>query len=56
MTVKTIEQILKAHGIPYFKRGGEIFADSMIGGTALFEIVENVTTWNRARLLSWLGY
>ena len=56
MTIQTIEQILKNHGIPYYKRNGNIYADSMISGTARFEYVENVTTWTRTKLFAWLGY
>jgi hypothetical protein len=51
-----IKQILNAHSVPFYEKAGGIYADSMIGGTALFEETINVTNWNRAQLLSWLGY
>ena len=56
MTNQTIKQILKNHSIPYYERNGDIYADSMIAGTALFEHVENVTLWTRTQLFQWLGY
>lgn len=56
MKPDTIKSILDAHGIPYYEENGNIFADSMINGTTLFEEVENVTTWTRYQLFTWLGY
>ena len=56
MTNYTIKQLLKNHGVPHYERNGNIYADSMIAGTARFEIVHNVTTWTRTQLISWLGY
>jgi hypothetical protein len=56
MTNATIKQILKNHGVPHYELNGNIYADSMITGTALFEIVENVTLWTRSELMQWLGY
>jgi hypothetical protein len=49
-------QILKAHSVPHYELYGDIYADSMIGGTELFEEVINVSEMSRAELLSWLGY
>lgn len=56
MTNATIKQILKNHGVPHYELNGNIYADSMISGTALFEQVENVTLWTRTQLFQWLGY
>jgi hypothetical protein len=56
MTPAQIKQILKNHSVPYYELNGNIYADSMIGGTARFEIVHNVTTWSRKELFDWLGY
>lgn len=56
MTIKAIRQILKDHSVPHYELNGSIFADSMIGGTELFEEVINVTNMSRAELLRWLGY
>jgi hypothetical protein len=56
MVNATIKQILKDHGVPHYERNGNIYADSMIGGTTLFERVENVTLWTRSELYAWLGY
>jgi hypothetical protein len=56
MKTAQIKQILKIHGVPHYERNGNVYADSMIGGTALFEKVVNVTTWSKSKLLKWLGY
>lgn len=56
MTAEKIIKILKNHGVPYKVEDGQILADSMISGTEQFEKTENVTTWTRAELLTWLGY
>ena len=56
MTSYTIKQLLKNHGVPYYEHNGNVYADSMQAGTALFEIVHNVTTWTRPQLIAWLGY
>ena len=56
MASTQIKQILTAHSVPFYMEAGNIYADSMIGGTALFEETVNVTNFSRAQLLSWLGY
>lgn len=56
MTAYEITRILKAHGVRYYVKDGNIYADSMESGTAIFEKVENVTEWNRIKLRNWLGY
>ena len=56
MNPETIKRILNDHGIPYYETNGRIYADSMISGTTRFEIVEDVTTWTRSQLYTWLGY
>lgn len=56
MDTNTIIKILHNHSIPYQVRADRVFADSMEGGTALFERVEDVTDWTRSQLYSWLGY
>ena len=56
MSITTIKKILDAHGVPYFEKDGSIYADSMISGTTKFEQAENVTTWTRYKLYTWLGY
>ncbi len=56
MTISKIKKILRGHGIPHYEKDGNVFADSMIGGTKLFEQVENVTHWSYAELMTWLGY
>jgi hypothetical protein len=56
MTPAQIKQILKDHSVPYYELNGNIYADSGIGGTGIFEEVENVTTWSRKELFDWLGY
>lgn len=57
MRQDTIIKILNLHFIPwYMTRSGRIMVDSMIGGTRVFEVVEDVTDWSRSRLYDWLGY
>ena len=56
MNINFIAKILKQHSIPFFIKSDEIFADSMIAGTKVFEEVENVTNFTVAQLRSWLGY
>lgn len=56
MTNAQIKQILKNHSVPFYELNGNVYADSMIGGTGRFEIVHNVTTWSRTELFNWLGY
>ena len=56
MTKIEIIKTLNLHGVPHYEKNGRIYADSMIGGTDLFEIVEDVTEWSYKKLRSWLGY
>ena len=56
MTNEKIANILEKHYIPYFERDNRIYADSMCGGTAIFEEVEDLTGYSRQELLDWLGY
>lgn len=57
MRRETIIKILDMHFIPWrMTQSGRIQADSMIGGTRVFEIVEDVTDWSRSQLYDWLGY
>ena len=56
MRKETIIKILDLHSVPHYERDGEIYADSAIGGTALFQEVENVTDWSKRKLYDWLGY
>ena len=41
---------------PNYTKGGRLFADCMIAGTAIFEEVEDVTDWSKKELYEWLGY
>lgn len=56
MNIIEIIKILNLHSIPHYEKDGRIYADSMIGGTDLFESVEDVTRWTYQDLLAWLGY
>lgn len=56
MTIKKIKTILDLHHIPYFTKGNRIYANSMYGGTELFEEVVDVTDFSFKELCSWLGY
>jgi len=51
------EKVLQLHGIETRNAGGRIYAASLytVGGI-LFTEWEDVTTWNRSQLFSWLGY
>lgn len=56
MALKQIENILKAHSVPYYIENGCIYADSMKADTEVFEHIKNVTDWNKRKLYIWLGY
>lgn len=56
MKVENIEKILISHSVPYFVKDEHIFADSMMSGTELFEVVEDLTTLTKKEILIWLGY
>ena len=56
MDISKIKKILDAHSVPNYIKGGHIFADSMLSGCAMFEIVEDVTDWSKSQLYAWLGY
>lgn len=51
-----IAKILNLHSVPHYEKDGRIYADSMISGIDLFEIVEDVTEWSYKKLMEWLGY
>lgn len=50
-----ISEILTRHSVPFYEVDGKIYADSMEGGTEVFEKVEDVTDWTKRQLLAWLG-
>lgn len=56
MEFEKIIKVLKAHSIPFFITDKRIFADSMIGGTGLFEQVEEITSMSKSQFMQWLGY
>ena len=56
MNIIEIIKILNLHSVPHYEKDGRIYVDSMIGGTDLFEIVEDVTEWSYKKLRLWLGY
>lgn len=56
MKISRIKKILDAHSVPYYIKGGRIFADCMFAFHEKFEIVEDVTGWSRSQLYAWLGY
>ncbi|NBH61998.1 hypothetical protein D1155_10085 [Anaerotruncus sp. 80] len=56
MTNTTVAKILEMHSVLYFIEAGRVFADSMFGGTEIFEEVIDVSDWSRKQLLHWLGY
>ena len=56
MNIIEIIKILNLHSVPHYEKDGRIYVDSMIGGTDLFEIVDDVTEWSYKKLRLWLGY
>lgn len=56
MTAERIAKILEQHSVPFYEQNGRIYADSMIGGTELFEEIIDVTEWTADELFDWLGY
>lgn len=56
LPTETIKGILISHSIPFYEKNGEIFADSMLAHTEMFQYVENVSRWSKRELYVWLGY
>lgn len=56
MKNEKIISILKAHSVPYFEKGGRVYADSMYAELKLFEEVVDLTGYSLQALLEWLGY
>lgn len=56
MSIEKIKSVLNLHSVPYYTEAGRIYADSMIGGTKLFERVEDLTDTTPESLYQWLGY
>ena len=56
LTPERIKEHLDEHGVPCFITRGHIYADTMCANAALFEEVEDLTGYTRARLFAWLGY
>lgn len=56
MGVTKIEEILKAHNVPYYIESGRIYADSMAAFAAKFEEVIDLTEYTKKELYHWLGY
>ena len=56
MSIQKIVRILKLHSVPYFMKGDRVLADSMIGGTGIFENTIDVTNYTFKDLMYWLGY
>lgn len=56
MEKEKIRSILENHSVPFYEENGRIYADSMIGGTTLFEYIEDLTEFTEKELFAWLGY
>ena len=56
MSVQKIIRVLNLHSVPYFMKGDRVLADSMIGGTGIFENTIDVTDYTFKDLMYWLGY
>ena len=51
-----IIKLLNAHGVPFYEKDNNIYADSMEAFTPIFEKVINLTGKNKKFILEWLGY
>lgn len=56
MRVEKISKILAMHYVPFKVLNGRIYADSMIGGTDIFEETEDMTDKSLSEIYEWLGY
>ena len=56
LDTKTIHRILNQHSVPNYIEGNRVLADSMEGGTAVFEKVVDLTGMTLSELKWWLGY
>lgn len=56
MTNEKIAKILNEHSVPFKIINKQIIADSMEGGTKLFEKTVNLTGIKVNELCQWLGY
>lgn len=56
MSNKNIIKLLNAHGVPFYEKDNNIYADSMESFTPMFEKVINLTGKSAAFILEWLGY
>ncbi len=54
--IEKIKKIIDRHHVPYFEQNGRLFANSMEGGTELFEHAVDVTDMTKPELYAWLGY
>lgn len=53
MSIKAITTILDRHCIPYMIQNNRIMVDSMEAFTTAYL---DITDYNRAQLMAWLGY
>ena len=51
-----IIKLLNAHGVPFYEKDNNIYADSMEAFTPIFEKVINLTGKSKKFILEWLGY
>ena len=56
MKVAKICKILNMHYVPFKILNGRIYADSMIGGTDIFEVTVDMTHKSLSEVYEWLGY
>lgn len=56
LTQKQICKILNMHYVPFKILNGRIYADSMIGGTDIFEVTVDMTHKSLSEVYEWLGY
>lgn len=56
MKTNKIKKILDMHSVPNYIIGERIFADSMQGGTQIFEKTVELTDWRKTKIYEWLGY
>lgn len=56
MSIKKIAKILALHNVPFKILNDGIYADSMIGGTDIFEVTVDMTEKSPSEVYEWLGY
>ena len=56
MSIEKIGKILALHYVPFKVLDDRIYADSMIGGTDIFEVTVDMTDKSLSEIYEFLGY